>query len=588
MKDIFELVYLIHENEITEKSQLMEKMFVSRKEINELLDKAIECGFVSMHNNYCITKKGVELLKENKIDNAIIMAAGYGSRFVPMTYDTPKGLLKVHGEVMLERQIEQLQAAGISDITIVVGYLKEKFEYLRDKYNVKLIYNKDYSSKNTISSLFYAQSELKNTYILTSDIYMEENIFRKYSLVPFYTAEYHKEHTDEWSVEYNTDGIITHVNPSGGKNVWAINGPVFFTKDFSKKLIKFINFHYDDKSCAQWYWQNVYLHHLSDLDLYVQKYNRGTVKEFECLEELRLYDESYLIHSNSEILDVIKNSFDIELADIYDIKTIKEGKTNDSFIFSVRNQKYVFRNPGNGTDQLINRKEEYDVYKAIDKLGVSDEIIYFDEKNGYKITKYIDNSRQINTENPEEIKLVLKKIKSLHNSQVKVDHEFDIEERINFYYELCKKNNAILFKDFEDVYSNIKKILEILKEIKRPQVLAHIDSAPANFLYKKGNIILLDWEYAGMADPLIDIAMYVPSKGLKKQEVSRLLDMYLERDHTKEELFIIYIYISLAGFLWSLWAQYKQSCGEDFGTYGMDQYKYARDYARLVLEDKKI
>lgn len=79
---------------------------------------------------------------------AVITAAGFGSRFVPLTFETPKGLLEVFGERMIERQIKQLHEAGITDITIIVGYLKEKFEYLIDKYQVKLLYNPEYATKN--------------------------------------------------------------------------------------------------------------------------------------------------------------------------------------------------------------------------------------------------------------------------------------------------------------------------------------------------------------------------------------------------------------------------------------------------------
>lgn len=85
--------------------------------------------------------------KRHKVDGALIIAAGFGSRFVPLTFETPKGLLEVFGERMIERQIRQLHEVGITDITIVVGYLKEKFEYLIDKYDVKLLYNPEYSSK---------------------------------------------------------------------------------------------------------------------------------------------------------------------------------------------------------------------------------------------------------------------------------------------------------------------------------------------------------------------------------------------------------------------------------------------------------
>lgn len=94
-----------------------------------------------------LLEKGKELLKPYKVDGALIIAAGFGSRFVPLTFETPKGLLEVFGERMIERQIKQLHEVGIHDITIAVGYLKEKFEYLIDKYDVKLLYNPEYSCK---------------------------------------------------------------------------------------------------------------------------------------------------------------------------------------------------------------------------------------------------------------------------------------------------------------------------------------------------------------------------------------------------------------------------------------------------------
>ena len=228
MKNIFELIYLIHVNNIKTQRVLAETMFISLGKANTLFKHAISEGFVS--KDYKVLEKGIDLLESHKVDNAIIMAAGFGSRFVPMTYEKPKGLLEVHGEVMIERQIKQLKEVGISDITIVVGNMKEKFEYLSDKYKVKLIYNKDYATKNNISSLYYAKDELKNTYILTSDIYMKKNIYRKYEYNSFYAVEYFEGFTDEWTVTLNKEDLIKEVNPSGGDDSWALFGPAFFKK----------------------------------------------------------------------------------------------------------------------------------------------------------------------------------------------------------------------------------------------------------------------------------------------------------------------------------------------------------------------
>ena len=115
------------------------------------------------------------MLEEHKIDNAIILAAGMSTRFVPLSYEQPKGLLKVKGEVLVERQICQLREKGIQEVVIVVGYMKEKFQYLVDKYGVILVESKEYEKKNNHSSVYAAKRYLKNT-IITSKIYIVMSI----------------------------------------------------------------------------------------------------------------------------------------------------------------------------------------------------------------------------------------------------------------------------------------------------------------------------------------------------------------------------------------------------------------------------
>ena len=585
--ELFDLIYLVYEDKLSTQREFSIKLSLSLGKVNTLFKEAISLAYITNDNNeYKITSKGLSLLEEHKVDNAVIMAAGFGSRFVPMTYETPKGLLKVYGEVLIERQIKQLIEVGITDITIVVGYLKESFEYLKDKYNVKLIYNPDYSIKNNISSLHFAKEAFKNTYLLTSDIYMEDNLYRKYEFYSYYAAEYHIDKTEEWKVNINRSNEILSIDPKGGSECWAINGPVFFKKELSKVIIEEIEKIYNEAYSAQYYWENVLIENLEKLSIYIRKYPLNTIIEFESLEELRAFDKSYLIEAHSEILDVITDVFNCNLDEIVNIETLKAGMTNDSFLFEVNDNKYVFRNPGLGTDKLINRSEESEVYNLIKDLEISDELVYMDPSKGYKITKYIYAGKHFDISNNEHVETAMKMLRVLHNSEMLCSHDFDIEERINFYYNLCLKNNAILFNDFEEVYSNIKKLLINLKSKERIKSICHIDPVSTNFLFTNEKTYLLDWEYAGMADPLIDIAMHVIYDSLSKSEADMLLDVYLEAKVSDEDTEILYSYIALGGFLWALWTQYKQSLGEDFGEYGMIQYNYAREYSRRVLNER--
>lgn len=118
------------------------------------------------------------------------MAAGTSSRFVPLSAETPKGLLEVKGEILIERQIRQLHEAGIDDITVVTGYLADKFEYLKDKFGVELVYNEDYARYNNTSSVVRVLDRLADTYLCSSDNYFPRNVFLEEPRSSYYSALY--------------------------------------------------------------------------------------------------------------------------------------------------------------------------------------------------------------------------------------------------------------------------------------------------------------------------------------------------------------------------------------------------------------
>ncbi len=148
-KEVILLRNIIENDRITQR-ELAKAAGLSLGTVNKLIRKFLEEGLIEYSGEsgqvktdagktrsggktesglrYMVTKKGYEFLKPYKVDCAVIMAAGFGSRFVPLTFETPKGLLEVFGEPMMERQIKQLISAGISDIAVIVGYLKEKFD----------------------------------------------------------------------------------------------------------------------------------------------------------------------------------------------------------------------------------------------------------------------------------------------------------------------------------------------------------------------------------------------------------------------------------------------------------------------------
>ena len=133
-----------------------------------------------------------------KVDNAVIMAAGTSSRFAPLSYEMPKGLIEVKGEVLIERQIKQLKEAGIPEIYVVTGYLADRFSYLKDKYGVKLLHNPDYLTRNNNASIYAARHVIKNTYICSSDNYFTRNPFEAEVDGAYYAAVFAEGETAEW------------------------------------------------------------------------------------------------------------------------------------------------------------------------------------------------------------------------------------------------------------------------------------------------------------------------------------------------------------------------------------------------------
>ena len=148
--------------------------------VNRSIKELIKSGYLD--EKMCPTLQIMTELKEKAPKNAIILAAGYGMRMVPINTETPKGLLEIHGEPLVERIIKQLHEAGIKEIYVVVGFMKEKYEYLIDEYHVKLIVNPEYGTRNNLYSMKLAADYLSNSYIVPCDIWCDRNPFSKNEL----------------------------------------------------------------------------------------------------------------------------------------------------------------------------------------------------------------------------------------------------------------------------------------------------------------------------------------------------------------------------------------------------------------------
>lgn len=612
--------------------ELAQTLGVSLGTANRLVKECEEEGLISaLNGDYRLTAQGEARLEPYRVDGAVILAAGFGSRFVPLTFETPKGLLEVFGERMIERQIRQLHEAGVTDVTIVVGYLKEKFEYLIDKYGVKLIYNPEYASKNNLASVHFAGKAMegRNMYLLASDHWMRVNPFHKYECFSWYASAYMEGATSEWCFTLDKKGKVLDV-VSGGRDAWVMYGPAYLSREFLAQFLPVLETYYQLPGTEQFYWEHVYQEMLNgtaarrcgqssvvpdvqpgggdmpdaggaDISkagsgsagavrvpkLYANFFPADSVYEFENLEELRHFDPKYKNRSDNEALELIAGVFRIPESDIRDIRCVKAGMTNQSFLFRVGRTSYICRIPGPGTGLLINRRQEAAAFEAVKPLGISEKVIYFDPETGYKISEYYEGSRNADPASETDMSRCMEVLRGLHRSGAAVGHDFDIRERIGFYEKLCLSLGEIPFEDYKEVRAQMTELMDGLDRLRRPKVLAHVDSVADNFIFlPDGQVKLIDLEYAGMCDPLIDVAMCAIYSYYDDERVDWLIRLYLGREPEAEEQTVIYSYVALGGFLWSLWTVYKHYLGQEFGEYSIIMYRYAKRYYRKIFQKK--
>lgn len=530
------------------------------------------------------TKKAIDEFRKKQPQRAIILAAGFGMRMVPINTEIPKGLLEVNGEPLIERIIKQLHEVGIKEIYIVVGFMKEKYEYLIDEFNVELIVNSEYSVKNNLHSLKLVKDYLHNSYIIPCDIWCDRNPFSRYELYSWYMVSDLVENESDVRVNRKMELVIVP-EKSGGNAMIGIAYLVDDVADIVKDKIEKLS---ESSKYDESFWEEA-LYNKDKMIVSAKVVHSSDVVEINTYEQLRELD-SYSNHLKTEAIQVICKAIDARAEEVIDITVLKKGMTNRSFLFTCKGKKYIMRIPGAGTDQLINRRQEAEVYYEIAEKNICDDIVYINPENGYKITEFLEGARVCNPLEYEDVKKCMKYLRAFHKLKLKVSHEFDIFGQIEFYETLWNGVPSV-YKDYKKTKENVFSLKPYIDSHIVEKVLTHIDAVPDNFLFVKKDgkeeIRLIDWEYAGMQDPHVDVAMFCIYSLYNKRQVDQLIAAYFTEGCDDEIRIKIYCYIAACGLLWSNWCEYKRNLGVEFGEYSLRQYRYAKDYYRIVQNELK-
>lgn len=528
------------------------------------------------------TEKALREAKEKAPKNAIILAAGFGMRMVPINTETPKGLLEIKGERLIERTIRQLHEVGITEIYVVVGFMKEQYEYLIDEYGVDLIVAPDYATKNNLHSLKTAADHLSNSYIIPCDIWCEKNPYSRNELYSWYMVSDLVD--DDSTVRVNRkQELVVQKEQAGGNAMIGICYLLEAEAEIVRERLEELG---RDSRYDGAFWEET-LYQKDRMIVTARVVHAADAVEINTYEQLREID-SDSSQLQTDAIQVICQALGARPDEVTNITLLKKGMTNRSFLFSCKDKKYIMRIPGEGTDQLINRRQEAAVYQTIAGRKICDEIAYINPESGYKITEYLEGARVCNAENEEDLQKCMKKLREFHGQKLKVDHSFELFGQME-YYESLWEGTPSAYKDYEKTKEHVLQLKDYIEANAGEQVLTHIDAVPDNFLFVKENgkeeIRLIDWEYAGMQDPHVDIAMFCIYSLYKKEQVDHLIDLYFEGNCDERTRIKIYCYIAVCGLLWSNWCEYKRKLGVEFGEYSLRQYRYAKDYYKIVQQE---
>ena len=270
--------------------ELVEKTGLSLGTVNRTVKDLTEKGLVA---DSTITVKGLKALEPYRVKRAVFIAAGFGSRLVPITFNTPKPLVRVHGQRIIDGLLDACLKAGIEDITIVRGYLGDQFDQLLYKYPmIKFLENPVYNEANNISSALVARYLLSNAYVFEADLVISNpDIITKYQYQSNFLG-IKMERSDDWCFD-TKDGIIT-AQKVGGLDTYQMVGISYWTDTDGKKLADHIKQAYEMPGGKEFYWEQVALKVFKDqYKVGVRECKQEDIIEIDTFRELKAFDKTY-------------------------------------------------------------------------------------------------------------------------------------------------------------------------------------------------------------------------------------------------------------------------------------------------------
>lgn len=287
----FEILDLLIENALSQR-QIREATGMSLGTINRTIKELTDSGLLLDGK---ITDAGIAAMEPYKAKRAVFIAAGFGTRLVPITFNTPKPLVRVHGERIIDGLIDACLEAGLEDIYIVRGYLADQFDLLLKKYPMlRFLENPEYNEANNIASALVAKDLLSNAYVLEADVLMNDHrLLKKYHYASNFLGV-KKEYTDDWCVTVR-NGVIQEMKVGGtGDDNYRLFGISYWNSEDGAKLAEDIDAVYHSAGGKERYWDQVPLVFCKDhYQVELRECNEGDLLEIDTYRELKEIDRTY-------------------------------------------------------------------------------------------------------------------------------------------------------------------------------------------------------------------------------------------------------------------------------------------------------
>ena len=535
--------------------------------------------FQVLMNDYAQGRGAAPELEEYRVDNAVILAAGITSDTI---YSPPKGLFLIDGMPIIEHMICQLKEVGIEEIYVVVGYKKEMYFYLEEKYGIRLIGNPRLD-KNNIYSLYLARKVLKNTYVCACDYYYKENPFSAYEPRSFHITTYLKDARSKFVVKTNQKGRIIAVT-AGAEEGECAHGIAYFDREFSASLIRFMEEEINNYRVATLFWQEFFAKHVDDLDLYSRHIASEKALEFNDLRALRSMSLLFVDSVSTQIVKNICEQLHCKKEDITYVDILDAGHSNITFKVVADGKDYVYRYPGVSGKNIVSRTRETFSNTLGKELGIDSSLLFIDS-SGHKISRFVPNAHPLDPGNRSEVGALARLVKRLH------DHEISEEEKARYAFDpiaeadrllsLSCANKDNLFEIFKDTREAVHRISEILERDGFKKAVCHCNLNSNNCLITDHSFDLIDWEFSGYCDTAYDFP-FLGDYDFREEDLYAYLTDYYGREPSDDEYRHWLCYRAVHYWYYTCWAIYKESVNEDCGNLLLVFYEDCKKVIKLA------